>query len=215
MHTIDWLQQLAAAVTDGDKGAAVEKARAALAAGIEPIAAIEGGLRKGIEAIGDRFGRGEAFLPELVMAAAAMQAGLQVFRPLLKSAPAHASGKGLAVIGSVAGDVHDIGKNIVAALWEAHGFTVINLGVDISDQTFVQKVAELKPHILGLSALMTTTMLRQKAVIEALRESGLRDRIKIMVGGAVVTSEWAHQIGADAYGADAVDAVRKAEALLR
>lgn len=206
--------QLTEAVIHGDKDAVERMAQEALAAGVDPLEAIEKGLRPGLDAVGERFGKGECFLPELVMGAEAMQAGLRVLQPALKGATERQKAKGTVVLGSVAGDVHDIGKNIVKALLEARGFTVVDLGVDVSDERFVRAVQEWKPNILGLSALMTTTMLHQRSAIEALTRAGLREKVKVMVGGAVVTREWAQQIGADAHGIHAMDAVEKAEILV-
>ncbi|NLE76422.1 MAG: cobalamin-binding protein [Chloroflexi bacterium] len=213
METSPVFQQLMQSVIDGDAEATEEAARAALAAGVDALQAIDCGLRPGLDAIGRRFGMGDCFLPELVMSAGAMQAGLRLLQPALQQSSEQV-GKGRVVLGSVAGDVHDIGKNIVAALLEAAGFTVTDLGVDVDDETFVQAVRDLQPKILGLSALMTTTILRQKSIIAALEGAGLRKGVKVMVGGAVVTAEWARQIGADAHGMDAMDAVQKAEQLV-
>jgi len=149
------------------------------------------------------------------MSGEAMKAGLQVLKPEILKQKKQLTGSGTVLIGTVEGDIHDIGKSVVSAMLTAEGFDVIDLGVDVPDQVFVEKTKEIKPHILGLSALMTTTRTKQKDVIEALKRSELRDVAKVMVGGATVTPEWAEEIGADAYGEDAVDAARKAKNLIK
>lgn len=214
MERTPLFHRLTEAVTNGDAKSVQKTAREALSAGIDPLEAVEKGLRPGLNVVGERFGKGECFLPELVMSAEAMQAGMQILQPALKNAIQQQKSRGKVIIGSVAGDIHDIGKNIVKVLLEAHGFDVVDLGVDVSDQQFVQAVQDWQPDVLGLSALMTTTMLHQKSVIEALTSAGLRSKIRVMVGGAVVTRDWARKIGADAHGIDAADAVDKAKALV-
>jgi methanogenic corrinoid protein MtbC1 len=159
------------------------------------------------------FGRREAFLPELVIAGEAMKAGLAILEPELWAGQAR-SHWGTFLIGTVAGDIHDIGKVIVSALLIADGFEVIDLGVDVPTATFVAAVRRYQPVILGLSALLSTTIPMQGEVIKALEQAGLRDEVKVMIGGAAVTPAWADQIGADAYAKDAVEAVKLAKQLL-
>jgi len=209
----DILSKLYNAILEGDVPVAESMAKKAIEAGCDPLKAIEK-ASEAIREVGERFGRGEYFLPELVMSAEAMKAIMRVLLPEVRRRGGKIEYKGRVVIATVAGDIHDIGKSLVAALLEVNGFEVIDLGVDVPTQTIIDKVKELKPDILGLSALLTTTMLEQKRVIEALKKAGLRDKVKVMVGGAAVNEEWAKMIGADAYGSDAYDAVEKANKLL-
>ena len=207
------IEGLRRAVREYDPDLAREYAQKAVEAGIDPVKALEEGLAKALREIGDKFGRGEIFLTELVAAAQAMEAGAEVLKKKIMEA-GRAEYVGRFLIGTVEGDIHSLGKGIVAAMLMAAGFEVIDLGEDVPTQVFVEKVRELKPDILGLSALMTTTMAKQKEVIDALKAAGLRDKVKVIVGGAPVTDEWAKQIGADACGMDATDAVRRALELL-
>jgi methylmalonyl-CoA mutase cobalamin-binding domain/chain len=155
------------------------------------------------------------FLMELILGGEAMKAGLEVLKPEILKQTKELTGTGTVILGTVEGDMHDIGKSVVNAMLTAEGFDVIDLGVDVPDQTFVNKTREVKPHILGLSALMTTTRSKQKDVIDTLKRAQLRDRVKVMVGGATVTPEWAQEIAADGYGEDAVDAAKKAKELVK
>ncbi len=207
------LRKLFQCVIDGDADAAVANAREAMESGVDPLIAIEEGLSRGLRDIGERFGKGEVFLPELVMAAEAMKEGVKVITPYMPKGKER-RGLGRIIIGTVKGDLHDIGKSIVVAMLEAAGFEVFDLGVDIPGETFVEKVSELKPDIVGLSALLTTTLPEMERIVNALRNVGLRDKVKVMVGGAPVTQDFADKIGADARGADAVEAVEKAKKLL-
>jgi len=202
-------------VIEGNSEAVRRAATEALKTNLDPLEAIENGLAKGLKEVGGRFERGEMFLMQLIMSGEAMKAGLQVLKPEILKQKKQLTGSGTVLIGTVEGDIHDIGKSVVSAMLTAEGFDVIDLGVDVPDQVFVEKTKEIKPHILGLSALMTTTRTKQKDVIEALKRSELRDVAKVMVGGATVTPEWAEEIGADAYGEDAVDAARKAKNLIK
>ncbi len=189
-------------------------ARRVVEEGIDPLEAIEKGFSAGIEEAGERFHSGEFFLPELIAAAEAMKAALGVLEPELAEGQQEQSSLGLVVIGTVAGDIHDIGKSIVSSLLSAAGFQVVDVGVDISRDKFVEEVTARKPDILGLSALLTTTMPEQKDVIEALNEAGIRDSVKVMIGGAPVNEQWAEEIGADCFAEDAIAAVDKAKELL-
>jgi len=185
----------------------------ALTEKIEPLNIAEV-LNEAIKRIGDEFGRGDIFLPELVMAAEAVKKGQAAIEKELKKTDRDRKYLGRFMIGTVAEDIHDMGKNIVAALFEASGFEVINLGVEIPTAQFVKEVRRHTPDILGLSALLTTTTYRQKEVIEALKAEGLRDKLKVIVGGSPVTREFAQSIGADGYGANAAEGVKVAKKLL-
>jgi len=208
------LAKLEKGVIDGDGEAVEMAAKEAVAVGLDPLDAIENGLAKGVRVVGDGFGKGELFLIDLVAAAEAMKAGLKILKPLILQHKKEVKTLGKVVIGTVAGDIHDIGKSIVASLLFANGFEVIDLGVDVPTEVFIEKVKELQPDILGLSALMTTTMLSQKDVIESLKKAGIRDKVKVMIGGAATNLDWAKEIGADAWATDAVEAVAKAKELV-
>jgi corrinoid protein of di/trimethylamine methyltransferase len=174
---------------------------------VDPVVALEEGLARPLREIGDRFGTGEAFITELIAAAQAMQAGAKVLNEEIARRGAASKKVGTFLIGTVEGDIHSIGKNIVATMLSTAGFEVIDLGTDVPTEAFIENVEKHRPDILGLSALMTTTMTKQKEVVERLREAGLRDKVKIIVGGAPVTEEWVKEIGADACGLDALNAV--------
>jgi len=207
MEKEELLKRMEEAVKAYDEEEARRLAEEAVRMGLDPVEALEKGLAKGLREVGDRFGRGEAFITELIAAAQAMEAGAEILNREIERRGAAREAVGRFLIGTVEGDIHSIGKNIVATMLKAAGFEVIDIGVDIPTQAFVEKVRELKPDILGLSALMTTTMMKQKEVIEALKEAGLRDQVKVIIGGAPVTEEWAREIGADAVGLDAASAV--------
>ncbi len=179
---------------------------------IDASAILTEGLLPGMEVVGQRFKACEMFIPEVLRSAKAMSGALGIIRPLLAETGAPSAGK--MVIGTVKGDLHDIGKNLVAMMFEGAGFEVINLGVDLDNEVFVDAVKEHKPDILGMSALLTTTMPRMGEVITAIGEAGIRDQVKIMIGGAPVTTEYAEKIGADAYGANAAMAVDRGKAFL-
>ncbi len=212
--TDEILRELGEAVMNFDDDLARSLALKAVEMGVDPVEALEEGLAKALRGVGDRFGRGEAFITELIAAAQAMEAGAEVLNEEIARLGASRRAVGRLLIGTVEGDIHSIGKNIVATMLSAAGFEVIDLGVDVKTETFVDRVRELKPDILGLSALMTTTMTKQREVVEALREAGLRGDVKVMVGGAPVTEEWVEEIGADACGLDAGSAVSVALGLM-
>ncbi len=209
------LEELAEAVRNYDDAGSKSLAEKAIRMGVDPVVALEEGLAKALREIGDRFGRGDAFITELIAAAQAMEAGAEVLNDEIAKRGASRRMTGRFLVGTVEGDIHSIGKNIVATMLRAAGFEVIDLGVDVPTETFIEKVRELKPEILGLSALMTTTMAKQREVIEALEGAGLRGGVKIIVGGAPVTEEWVEEIGADACGLDAGSAVGIALELIR
>lgn len=165
-----------------------------------------------MEIVGKKFTDGEVFVPEMLVAAVTMKKGLEIIKPLLNAAELES--KGTVLMGTVKGDLHDVGKNLVIMMLEAAGFHVIDLGVDVSRETFVQQVQEVKPDILGLSALLTTTMPEMKNVIEALEEKRLRNTVKVMVGGAPIDARFAEKIGADGYGKDAAEAVQLSKTLI-
>lgn len=206
------LEKLTDAIVAGNMPGATALVNEAVAAGIAPQTIISEYLIKGMEIIGARFGAGQAFVPNLLMSARAMKGCLEILKPLLKGDTSISYGK--IVIGTVKGDLHDIGKNLVASMFEGSGFEVINLGIDISADKFVNAIKENNADILVLSALLTTTMNYMRDVITAVQEAGLRDKVKIMVGGAPLNAEFAAQIGADAYTSDANEAVLVAKRLL-
>lgn len=208
------LNKLMEAILNYDVDGAVKAAEEALKYGLDPIDAIENGLAKGIKIVGEKFGSGEIFLTELAIAAEAMKEALKVFEPVILKSGRERKVLGRIVIGTVEGDIHDIGKNIVSTLLMASGFEVIDLGVDVPVEVFVEKVRELKPDILALSALMTTTMVKMVDVIKALEREGLRDKVKVLIGGAPTSKEWAKEIGADGHGVDAIEAVEVAKKLI-
>jgi corrinoid protein of di/trimethylamine methyltransferase len=210
----DLLARLTTAVVEGKTQQATELTLQARQAGLEPLAIIEQGLRPGMDIVGERFSCGEAFIPHLVLAGRAMQSGMKVLEPDLKKHGEGSPPAGTAVIGTVKGDIHEIGKSLVGIMLAANGFEVHDLGVDVPVEAFVAKVRETGAQMVGLSALLTTTMVVQRRVIEGLREAGLRSQVKVLVGGAPVGSAWAAEIGADGYADDARGAVAEAKRLL-
>lgn len=185
-----------------------------IAEGVSSIEVVNA-LTQVLKEIGKKFESGELFLVHLVVAGdLARRATTEVLEPLLKKSGGERKALGRVVIGTVAGDIHDIGKNIVAMLLFTAGFEVYDLGKDVSAEEFVKKTKELNPDIVAMSALLTTTLPAQREVVQALNKSGLRDKVKILVGGAPTTGEWAKEIGADGYGADAIEAVKVAKKLL-
>jgi 5-methyltetrahydrofolate--homocysteine methyltransferase len=183
-----------------------------LSAGVPPLEILNTGLIPGMQRVGEKFRAAEIYIPEVLMAARAMHAGLDLLKPKLARTGAKPAGKIL--IGTVKGDLHDIGKNLVAMMLEGVGFQVIDMGVDVPPGKFEEALKAHKPDILGLSSLLTTTMLEMKNTVQLLRERGALDDVKTIVGGAPVTQEFADEIGADAYGKDAVSGAEKAKELL-
>jgi len=184
----------------------VQKAcKEAIEAGIPAYKAITDGMAKGMEIVGEKYENNEYFLAELIMAGETMKEGMKVLEPYLKSGDVKTAGK--IVIGTVRGDLHDIGKNVVVTLLGAAGFDVIDLGVDVPPEKFVEAVKQNNPDIVGMSALLTTTMIEMENIIKALKEAGLRDKVKIIIGGAPITEEYAKKIEADAAARDAVEGV--------
>ena len=201
------LQSLSQAVIDGDPDRAQELAAQVLSAGADPLEVVEQTLSPAMEEVGRRYEEGDYFIPDLVMAGEAMKAAMSVLGPALTARQQVRSSPGTVVIGTVEGDIHEIGKSLVATMLEAAGFEVHDLGVDVPAATFVSKVQETGANVVGLSALLTTTMRNQQAVIEALQEAGLRERVKVIIGGAPASPEWAQRIGADGYAENAREAV--------
>ncbi len=206
------LKKLTEDLYNGDADSVAALTRQALAEGLPPSEILETGLIAGMNAVGKDFREGILFVPEVLIAARAMHAGMDVLKPLLAESDVPSSGKFL--IGTVKGDLHDIGKNLVAMMMEGAGFEVHDLGVDVPAGKFVAEVKAWQPDVLGLSALLTTTMVEMQTVIEALDRAGLRDRVKVLVGGAPVTEKYAAEIGADGCAANASTAVEEAKKLL-
>jgi 5-methyltetrahydrofolate--homocysteine methyltransferase len=206
------LEAIYQAVMEGDAGEAVAQTKAALAADVPASDILNKGCISAMAEVGRLFEEGEMFVPEMLIAARAMQGAMGVLKPHLAEGEVVSAGK--AVIGTVAGDLHDIGKNLVGMMLEGAGFEIIDLGTDVSASAFVSAVREQKPNLVGMSALLTTTMPSMKATIEALTEAGLRDQVKVIIGGAPVTQAYAEQIGADGFAPDASSATRKAKELL-
>lgn len=199
------MSSLAQALDGGDRDKTVELTRAALDGGANPQDIISKGLQAGMAAVGEKFSSGEYFLPDMLMAARAMKAALEVLKPALKETGIPTIGR--VVIGTVEGDMHDIGKNVVATFLSGNGFEVFDLGLNVPVQRFIDEVKEKKPDILGMSALLTTTMPVMGRVIKGLEEAGMRSGVKIIVGGAPVTQDYAGYIGADGYAHDGGRAV--------
>jgi len=208
------IKRLKRSVLDYNTDEAVSAAKDAVKLGVDLLKVIEEGLAKGIREVGEKFANGEIFLPELVMAAETMKRALEILEPELRKEKRERKALGKVLLGTVAGDIHSIGKTIVASMLTANGFEVYDIGEDVPAEKFVEKVKELKPDVVGLSALLTTTLPEQRTVIEALKKEGLRDKVKVIIGGAPASREWAEEIGADGYGADATEAVEVVKKLL-
>ncbi|TET09374.1 hypothetical protein E3J84_05165 [Candidatus Aerophobetes bacterium] len=207
MKEREFYEKMSQSVLQGEIEEAGKLAKKALEMQINPIAVIDKGYAKGMDEVSRLYQAGEYFLPELVAAGEAMKAALKILDPALKRQKTERKMLGRVVLGTVEGDIHDIGKSIVGSMLVATGFEVIDLGVSVSAKKFLEAIKEVKPDILGLSALLTTTTPNQKKVIEALKEAKEHQNVKVMVGGAAVTNKWAVEIGADAYGEDAIAAV--------
>jgi 5-methyltetrahydrofolate--homocysteine methyltransferase len=206
------LNALKEAVIVGNANAAKELTEKALAENIPAKTILDDALIPGMMVVGEKFKNNEYYVPEVLIAARAMYAALDLLRPILSQSDIEPIGT--VVIGTVKGDLHDIGKNLVRMMLEGGGFRVIDLGVDVAPEKFIEAIKEHNAQILAMSALLTTTMPSMKATIDALKEAGLRDKVKVMVGGAPVTQQWADEIGADGYAPDAASAVDKAKELL-
>jgi len=209
MENLDVLKD---AIINGNLAVAVEATQKAVAEGGDPQVMINDYMSGAMEIIGQRFEEGKAFVPELLMAARAMKGALEILKPLLKDDKSKRLST--VVIGTVKGDLHDIGKNLVASMLEGCGFEVINLGTDVSSEKFIEAVKEHDANIICLSALLTTTMNYMKEVIDALEKAGLRSKVKIMIGGAPINESFAQGIGADGYGSNANAAVTNARKMI-
>lgn len=209
---MELLKEMAEALYNGDAQKVSKLTQQALDAGISPGTILNDGLIEGMNAVGKDFRDGILFVPEVLIAARAMQAGMNILKPLLAKSDIQPIGK--LAIGTVKGDLHDIGKNLVSMMMEGAGFEVINLGTDVPASKFVEVVKETGANVVGMSALLTTTMVEMKNVIEALEEAGLRDKVKVIVGGAPVTQKFADEIGADGYAPNASAAVEMTKRLL-
>jgi corrinoid protein of di/trimethylamine methyltransferase len=201
-------------VIDGDAVQSATLAQQALDDGVPPLDAIEIGLVPGLSYVGEQFGEGELFLPDMMLAARAMQKALDILEPELQAQSAQRTVVGRVVIGTVKGDIHEIGKNLVGMMLSTSGFEVHDLGVDVAPDRFVEAAREHNADIVGVSALLTTTMAGQRTVVEALVTAGLRERVRVIVGGAPASESWAKEIGADGYSEDAIGAVALARKLL-
>jgi corrinoid protein of di/trimethylamine methyltransferase len=207
-------KQMAQAVIEGDDEEAASLAQQALDQGVAPLDAINKGFTPGMDEVGELYSTGEYFLPDLILGGEAMKTALAVLEPALKASGQSREVSGVVVLGTVKGDIHEIGKSLVGSMLAANGFEVYDVGIDIEASEFVAKAQEVKADIVALSALLTTTMLHQRDVIEHLAEAGLRERVKVMVGGSPVTQGWADQIGADGFAEDAANAVVIAKKLM-
>ena len=214
MSKEDLLKQAKQAVIEGDEEAAEAMANKVIAEGINPVEIINEGLSPAMTEVGDGFAKEEIPLPRVLIAAEAMTKAIEIMEPHIPKEDV-VEKLGTVVIGTVEGDIHDIGKRIVATMLSVYGFEVHDLGRDVPIDVFVEKAKELKPDILGSSALMTTTMVGQKILEEKLRAAGIRDNFKTMIGGAATTQEWANKIGCDCYAEDANDTVLKAKELMK
>ena len=206
------LEQLGQLLEDGNVKSAAELTQKLIDAGVNPQNVLNDGLIVGMGVVGEKMRTGEMYLPEVLQSATAMHACLKILKPLLSKDGVKPLGKIL--MGTVKGDVHDIGKNLVGILLQGAGFEVVDLGVNVAPSKFIDAINEQKPALLAISAMLTTTMLNMKGIIEAVNEAGLRSKIKIIVGGAPVSEKFAQEIGADGYARDAVKAVEKVKQML-
>jgi 5-methyltetrahydrofolate--homocysteine methyltransferase len=204
---------LSEAVTKGNRDLAVAETTKALEAGTDPQKILDEGLIAAMDEVGEKFAQGAMFVPQMLRSAKTMQACVAILKPQFQAGTV--SSKGKILMGTVKGDLHDIGKNLVAMMLEGSGFTIVDLGVDVAPEKFVQAVSDESPQIIGMSALLSTTMPAMKATIEALEAAGHRSQVKVLIGGAPVTARFAEEIGADRYAPDAGSAVSEAKALIR
>jgi len=206
------IQELHDAILGGNADLAKEKVQAALDINLDPSQILNQGMISAMAEVGERFEKGEFFVPEMLIAARAMQQGLSILKPHLQQSDLISEGK--VAIGTVKGDLHDIGKNLVAMMLEGSGFEVLDLGTDVSEQKFLEAVKDHEANVVAMSALLTTTMPNMKSVIEAFTDAGLREQVKVIIGGAPVTESYAQEIGADGYASDASRAVKVTKSLL-
>ena len=215
MEKQEILKSLMATIVEGDQEKARENSKQALLKQIDPLVVVEEGLSKGMAIVGKRFEQGDAFLPELLMAADAFKAAMEILKPVIALQKREVATAGKVLVGTVKGDIHHIGKDIVVTILETRGFSVVDMGVDVPSLTFIEEAEKAKTDVIALSAVMSTTMPAQKEVIDILKEKKLRDKYLVIVGGGPVTQKWADHIGADGYGQTAVDAVELVKNLLR
>jgi 5-methyltetrahydrofolate--homocysteine methyltransferase len=206
------LQAIAESLINGNAPATAEGVQAALDEGVSAGEILNGALVPAMDEVGYRFKNNIFYVPEVLIAARAMHAGMDLIKPLLAESEVPSAGK--VIVGTVKGDLHDIGKNLVSMMLEGGGFEVIDLGVDASPETFVTAIRDEQPQVVGMSALLTTTMVNMRTTIDALAEAGVRDQVKIMIGGAPVTQRYADEVGADGYAPDAASAVDLARSLM-
>lgn len=207
-------EEMRQSIIDGAPDRAASLAQTALAEGIDPLDAVNQGFAAGITFAGDQFGKGQMFLPDLLACAEAMKSAVKILEPEMLKRGSQRETLGKIVLGTAKGDIHDIGKNLVATILAAHGFQIFDLGTSVTPERFVAKAKEVDADLVGISALLTTTMAGQKAVIEALDQNGLRPRVKAIVGGAAVTAKWAAEIRADGHARNAIDALELAKRLV-
>ena len=213
MTESELLSKLAKSVEDGEPEDAAELAQQALDEGLDPLMCINKGLTPGITRVGESFSCGDAYLPDLILGGEAMKAALAILEPaLMENQEREVVGR--VVLGTVKGDLHEIGKTLVGTMLTANGFLVIDVGIDQAAEDFIAAIKDSGAELVGMSALLTTTMREQQTIIEALKEAGLREQVKVMVGGAPVTQSWADQIGADGYAEDAISAIDLAYRLI-
>jgi 5-methyltetrahydrofolate--homocysteine methyltransferase len=209
-----YFDELAQSIIDGEEEDCLRVIKEGLANGMDPLDAVEKGLSKGINKVGDDFSEEIVFLPELIMAADVMKAGMKILDEKIKASGKERNSLGKIVLGTIKGDIHDIGKSVVGAVLQANGFDVIDLGTDVDEDTYIQAVIENDADCLGMSTLLTLPLMTMGVVIKKMEEKGLRRNVKVIVGGCPVTQEFADEIGADAVGFDAKDAVKKVKRLL-
>jgi 5-methyltetrahydrofolate--homocysteine methyltransferase len=209
----EFQQSIYKSILDGDQVSTKQLVHQAIESGVAPASILQDGMIAAMAEVGRLYEAGEYFVPEMLISARAMQTGLAILKPFLQETNVSSTGK--VVIGTVKGDLHDIGKNLVAMMLEGAGFEVIDLGSDVTPEKFVEAVKREKPDVIAMSALLTTTMLNMNTTLEALREAGIRDSVKVMIGGAPVTDEYAEQIAADGFADDASKAVSMAKKLIK
>jgi trimethylamine corrinoid protein len=214
MEKIQWFQKAVQSVLDTDEEAAKKISIESLEAGMDPLEMINQGFTEGIRKMGDLFERGEVFLPGLIVASEAMTAAVEILEAALPAEKQERK-KAVIVLGTIEGDIHDIGKGIIATMLRVHGFEVHDIGRDVPIETFVDKAIELNADVVGSSAMMTTTQIGQRKLEEALKIAGIRDKVLTMVGGAVATDHWARRIGADFFGESPQDTIMKLEQSLK
>lgn len=208
------LESMKQSIIDGDPDRARDLCQRGLSEGLNPLDAINRGFIPGLSAVGAQFEEGEMFLPDLVLAGEAMKAATAILEPEIQKAGGARESLGKVVLGTVRGDIHEIGKTLVGTMLSANGFEVFDLGVDVPFENFAAKAKEINADIIGVSALLSTTMIGQKGIVEVMERNGLRPRVKIIIGGAPVTQSWADEIGADGFGKDALAAVALAKSLM-